>query len=147
MSSLQEVMLAAKARRGKDPKPYAKMERGGITELACSLCDAVIAKWMPSGQQTIRRKGTQTFIQDPMVFSYLANYREVELEMDDGSKHVTNLCESCMPKLSNGDGLLEDLYASDLAQWASEGDEGTKLAERNANRKPLRVLRSGVMVQ
>jgi hypothetical protein len=118
-----------------------------MRELRCRCCSTVIGKLVPSEQQTVRRVGSQTFIQERMVFSYLPNYREVEIEMDlDGrkAKHVANICVDCVGELQYPHTLAR-FYETDLAQWRSEGHSDIPHLMRAA--KPTRVLRSDTFIK
>lgn len=116
---------------------FARIDRRqGLTELHCRLCGGLIGKLMPVGNQTIRRVKNQTFIQDQVQFCYLPNYREVLMEMSDGSKHVANTCADCAASLDTA--KLQALYSMDLSQWSSEGH---KLSDSTCNRFPTSVLK------
>jgi hypothetical protein len=117
--------------------PFAKMERGrGIVELMCRVCGVVIGKPMPVGEQRIRRLRDRTIVETGVQFCYLANYREVELEVE-GGKHVGCVCVDCAPKLQANAGLLASFWESDLKQWRSEGITITAQMDR----RPTKVLR------
>src|SRR3990167_5511848 len=118
--------------------PFATFTRAlGLVELRCRVCTAVIGKNLPVGQQKVRRVKNQTFIETQMQFTYLANYREVEIEREDGGKHVGNVCADCAPRIQTDSALLAQFCETDLAQWRAEGATITAAMDR----RPVRVLR------
>lgn len=124
---------------------YAKFDRQfGLTSISCSLCRVEIARLMPVGNQVIRRVKNQTFIQEGVMMGRLANYREVLMEMDDGSKHVSNLCVDCATKIATDSSLREALYSADLSQWSSEGN---RLSDEICTRKPVSVLQTADFIR
>lgn len=117
---------------------YAKTERGvGITELRCSGCGVVIARLLPVGPGEVHRHKDRTIVQEYVALTKIANYREVMWEMNDGSRHVTNMCVDCAGH-SADPMFAVALYASDLAQWSSEGG---RLSDEMCNRSPVRVIK------
>ncbi len=109
----------------------------GLTELMCPLCGVLIAKLLPVGSQNIRRVKGQTIIQEGVALARLASYREVLLDMNDGSRHVVNVCAECAGHMH--DPMVSVArYAADLAQWSSEG---STLTDDTCNRSPVAVLK------
>jgi hypothetical protein len=78
----------------------------------------------------------------------LALFTQVELDMDDGNKHVTACCRECAPRLVGDSDFALDYYILDLVQWQAEGDlvdavqqpataaRLSEFLEKSANRKP-----------
>lgn len=122
--------------RAEPFKTFATMTRGGgLVELRCRRCQTVIAKKLPVGEQKVHRVKNQTFVETTLEFTYLANYREVEIQVE-GGKHVGNVCSTCAPALSDP-AVLERFCETDLAQWRSEGHKITAKMDR----RPVKVLR------
>lgn len=118
--------------------PFASFARGrGLVELRCRVCGTAIGRQMPVGAQRTRRVGNQTFIETDMQFAYLAAYREVEIAMEGGGRHIGNACASCAERLEREPELLARFYETDLTQWRSEGHQITATMDRT----PKRVTR------
>ena len=118
--------------------PFAHTHRTkGLQEVVCRVCGTIIGKIMPVGDSTIRRMKNHTIIETMAQFAYTASYREVDILMEDGGRHVGNACAECASKLSTDSGLLASFCETDLAQWRSEG---ITITER-MDRRPVKVLR------
>lgn len=139
--TLQQAIAEGRAKaRGQWRDSFAKFDRQfGLTEVVCRGCGHVIAKTMPVGPQKVRRLGQQTIIQEAVQMAYLANYREVLIEMSDGGKHVGNACVDCVEELRSDPDALHTFYAMDLAQWQSRGE---RVHQTFIDRVPVRVIRS-----
>lgn len=110
---------------------YVRYEKGNIVEVFCKVCGLTIRKMIPSDiGQEVTRRGNQTIIRERLVLASLPNYREVLISCDDGSAHVTCVCQDCAPKL-NDPAVREECYACDLGQWSKEGVVATSLISRN----------------
>lgn len=109
----------------------------GMVELRCRCCGTVIGKPAAIGEQTVRRIKNQTFIETHVQFQYLANYREVDIAVEGGGRHVGNACAACAEALKKDAGLLARFCETDLVQWRSEGVKITALMDR----RPVAVLR------
>lgn len=94
--------------------------RHDMVRINCKICGSIIGGPVDSGEHAkTERVGQQTIIYRTQTFSRFALYTEVEIQFDDGSKHVTHLCKQCIPRL-NEPGMLERLYVADLAQFVHE---------------------------
>lgn len=136
-------------RQALRPEPltpaFATYTRGtGLTELRCRCCGTVIGRMLPVGTQKVRRVKNQTFVDTHLQFAHLANYREVEVEMEGGGRHIGNACADCVPKLGDAE-MLARFYETDLAQWRDEGGAELPLLLRAA--KPVRVVRSDIAIK
>lgn len=128
-----------KAVGASDPREsYVTFESGMLTEIRCRVCGVPIAKLIPHDAPTVRRQGAQTIITERMVLGYLPNYREVLLEMDDNSLHVTNCCADHVDTLRDPVEAAKG-YVKDLTQWSSEG---VTLSDAVCVRKPVAFLAS-----
>lgn len=138
-------MAELRVRVRPEPLPlFATFERGrGLVELRCRVTGEVIGKTMPVGQQRVRRTRKATFVETDMQFTYLANYREVEIDMADADgkgstgKHVGGVSIAGAEQLRADPVMLARFTETDLAQWRSEG---ATITER-MDRRPKRVLR------
>jgi hypothetical protein len=75
---------------------YITEKHGQIWEVRCKKCGVPIRGMRPDDTWTEKsRIGSQTIVRERLVLACYANYREVLIEMDDGSRHVTCLCETC----------------------------------------------------
>lgn len=110
---------------------YVTFQNGNITSILCKVCGVTIRKLIASEQhEEITRVGNRTVIRERLVLASLPNYREVLLKCDDGSAHVTPVCDSCAPRLNDA-GIREECYAADLKMWSREGAVADVLATRN----------------
>ena len=145
LATLQERITEAKTRgrlakfRYHVPRTVASGLR--IAETFCKTCGTQITGFRPAmdpiRQATDDLAKTVLLIQ-PMMMGPLAGYVTVLLELDDGSKHATPLCQPCADTLTAED--LEAIYAADLASWLDSGAEGIELALRYAEREPVKIL-------
>jgi hypothetical protein len=98
-----------KAARAKLARPDYIVETKGVTEQVLCKCGAVIQSLVP--HETLR------FNAMPLaVMAQMPLYTEVELIMDDGSRHVTALCRPCAETLDAE--KAEAIYAADLARMS-----------------------------
>lgn len=137
--AFQEAIDAGKAiLKDKWQRKHVTFDRQfGITELRCPSCGVAIAKLLPVGAQKITRIKSQTIIQEGMSLAYLANYREVLMQMNDGSRHVMNCCVECAA-LASDPATAVAMYAANLSQWSSEG---AALSDAMCDRSPTEVLK------
>jgi hypothetical protein len=95
-----------------------------MTQINCKICHEVIGGQVESDAKVPSRViRDATYIYKILTFSRFSAYTEIEITFDDGSKHVTHLCTSCVRKLDDPD-TLEYLYSCDLAQWLWEEQHG-----------------------
>ena len=109
----------------------------GIEEVCCKCCGDPVRKLMPDENFTEERivNGKHILVQR-LILGTLSNYSEVRIEFDDGSRHITTVCEHCGPKLTVDD--LEWLYCSDLQEWMVDGDHANpSFWEAMDKRKPI----------
>jgi hypothetical protein len=78
----------------------------------------------------------------------LAIFTQVEILMNDQTKHLTPCCVVCAPKIIGDSDLAADYYLLDLVQWQDEADRIdaaqqpataarlSEFMEKSANRKP-----------
>lgn len=110
----------------------------------CPLCETPIRGLVEAdGMRTIRRSKGQTVIEKPMVLACLASYAEVTIEFDDGSKHVTGICKSCIEEGLTAEDL-EAVYAADLLEMATIEQNGGGRAPWKilSDRKPMSFKRT-----
>lgn len=118
---------------------FIEMKAREIVKVYCSICGMLIRGLVPDTDFGIQRTHRgRTVVQERLRLACNAEYREVLMEMDDGSKHVTNACSECAGKLIGDADLREAIYASDLATWAFEGGQ---LPDAYFTRQPVRVLK------
>jgi len=115
---------------------------GGITEVRCKTCNAPIKvmKPVPEFEETKVIKG-KTFIYQRLVLAETPQYSEIEIEMDDGSLHITPTCKDCIKHMDTD--TLQDMYTADLSQHHIDEEKGlgAVLWEHMLDRKPVRLRR------
>lgn len=100
---------------------YVKTEDGVITEIRCKGCGVVIRKLIPSDSHgTVERINGKIVVRERLILACLPNYREVAMEFEDGTKHVTCLCDQCAEKMGDPE-VVRKVYHQDLDQFESEG--------------------------
>ena len=117
--------------------------QGAITETRCKLCDAALMTMVPDENfREVQRVNEQTVIRERLILARTNNYTEVVLEMDDGGKHVTDVCKGCKAQLlAMGPDDLEAVYMADIS--ALLGFSGPKeyiTRGRAGTAKPLRAV-------
>lgn len=144
MDATQHKKHRNRLMEAKLAKPdYVKFKRRELVEVACKGCGTPIRTMAPDTDfGTERRAGNRIVVQERLTMICLNNYRELLLEMNDGSKHVTNACADCAMKALTDDGLRDALYAADLQQWATEGPVPDSYLQRD----PVAVLRVAPMI-
>ena len=116
---------------------YIERKNSTIVGVFCSVCGTQISGMVADRDFEIKREqGGRTIIQERLMLAPNASYREVSFAMDDGSRHITNVCSECADKLINDSELREAVYSSDLAVWEDEG----VVHETCYKRAPVRVL-------
>ena len=109
----------------------------GLVAVQCRCCGTPIGGHGPIGDGKVRRDGPKPVLEQPVGFRWFANYREVDIRMEDGGRHVGNACADCAERLWADADLLARFCETDLAQWRSEGATITARMDR----RPVRVLR------
>ena len=129
-------MTAARAGHKAAVATHVDVQNGIVTGLYCKGCGTKIAGMVVDGARShVERLSGRSVVFQTLIFMHFNNYREVLIEFDDDSRHVTHLCAVCVDSVAPAD--LELYYALDIEQWASEGAE---IHEAWIARKPLRVL-------
>jgi len=142
MSKSQRHVKALQALRDKGSsfvEDYCTFRNRELWEVRCKGCGTIIRKMLPIEELSVKRivRGV-TLIQERLALACLANYREVLIAFDDGSKHVTPMCVECATTRLQDKDLLEAVYTADLEQWKREG---AGVSEVDARRKPNRVAK------
>ena len=116
---------------------YIVMQYGQIWEVKCKGCGTTIKKMVPHDAFSVSEKvNGRTIVRERLILAPLPSYREVLMEFDDGSKHVTPMCVDCSTKMTNDANMREQAYAADVKQWSSEG---LRIRKGDVTRKPIRV--------
>ena len=100
----ERLKKAKKPKKGVEKYIYSVLSGDTKNEVLCKLCGAVIR--------------FEKDIDGRKVMRETSLYTEVELEFDDGSKHVTPLCKKCSHGMD--DEQREFIYAMDVQQWINE---------------------------
>jgi hypothetical protein len=114
------------AKQNERLKNFEYMEekgRFGVSKVKCK-CGQVLQELLaiPEMAETEVRGG-QTIIKERVAMFTNAAYTEVEITFDDGSKHITPSCVSCVSKGFSND-VLNDMYAADMDRWDQEEQRG-----------------------
>lgn len=111
----------AKARNSLAAFEYIKDVDGIIRSVHCKLCGVMIRELQPlEGMGRTRVVKNRTIVEQPVILKALANYAEVTLECDDGSKHATCLCKGCAKNLGSADPeVLNALHDADIIRLIS----------------------------
>lgn len=76
--------------------------QGRMIRLFCSVC------------------GTQIGEDQRGNFIRFPNYGELKMQFADGSKHVTNLCHTCIPIVADSRELMFEVYQADIDDMARD---------------------------
>jgi len=94
-----------------------------IDAVYCKMCGCKIKSLIPDDRfeesKTINGK---IVIFQRLILAETSNYREILIEFDDGSAHVTCACNSCIAKMQSAD--LEEIYATDMDDWVGDEEKG-----------------------
>lgn len=118
------------------------VEDGLITEVACRLCGTVIQAMRPSSLR--KRKSGDVHIHEYMTtLGPTKDYAEARLSMNDGSMHVTPVCQACRTGLTQAQAV--DLYAADLKNFTDPDlhaitPQHLAWVDKQMQRKPIAVL-------
>lgn len=116
-----------KRARAKVAKPDYIEEQRGIAHAVHCKCGAVIQSLVPHDRLKYNGMPLAVMAQTPL-------YTEVELIMDDGSKHVTPMCKPCADSLDAD--KAEAVYAVDIDRLTKQ--EPTLVENTQwAHRKPI----------
>lgn len=100
---------------------YVTTVDGNITEVRCKGCGNVIRKLVVDGSfGAVERVRGQTIVRERLALTCLPNYREALIQLEDGSKHVTCICDACVPRLDDP-AQAQAMYQKDLDQFEKEG--------------------------
>jgi hypothetical protein len=101
------------------------------------MCGTLLAALGESEEPIRVRKMGNVVVQVKLaVYRATPAYRTVMLEMVDGSRHQTLLCDKCAREACNGTLNAERIFLRDMAQWMQEPG-GKAMAARNARRVPV----------
>lgn len=110
---------------------------GNIEHIVCKLCGTTIAGMQDMEQGKELDKKTKTWIKTVVrQFRRFPNYAEVKIEFEDGSAHVTNLCDRCAQENIEPD-ILKAIYNADIDMEEKQGNKHTALLRK---RVPSRVV-------
>ena len=117
---------------------YVKFSRFGIDQVLCKCCGCVIKGTVIRDDWTETRMiNGKPVIFQRLALAQLAEYAEVEILFDDGSRHVTCCCVHCSEHLTPDH--LEHIYCCDMLMWEKEAAAtNTHVAwERYEKRRPV----------
>jgi hypothetical protein len=110
---------------------------GAIVAVYCKRCGSKIQGLVPSAAEPkVFREGGRIIEQRMVRLGPLPLYTEVEIQCDDGSKHVAACCKECAPFLT-----ADELDAFLIADTDAE----IKEAERSGRPMKDRLLENRVM--
>jgi hypothetical protein len=99
---------------------YIKRKDGKVHSIQCKMCGATIADTV---ERTIgfevNRRGERIRVVNRQL-TYLPNYREIKIEFDDGSSHVTNGCANCLSEKLHPS-ILDEMHHADRTLASDEG--------------------------
>lgn len=102
-------------------KSYVVTQGEATTEVRCKGCGVVIRKLIPvESFGAVERINGQVIVRERLLLTCLPNYREVMVEFDDSTKHVTCLCDQCAQKMDDAT-FAQNIYHQDLDQFEAEG--------------------------
>lgn len=113
---MKMIQRVAVARAKKELGRYVRYGTAGIEEIDCKLCGRPIRKLVPHDNFHEQRdiNGRQVLV-EKLVLATLPLYVEVEINFDDGTRHVTNLCQLCAEHLTLDE--CEHIYCCDMNEW------------------------------
>src|SRR5438445_12783054 len=91
---------------------------GSIKEVRCKVCGAIIKSLQERLDLTKdRRLADGTIVRQVyMILEANALYKELTLLLDNGDKHITHLCSSCVSTVKNDFDRLTELMGQDIAE-------------------------------
>jgi len=126
MHPKDKIYIRINAFNQSDAKPlkckvHTNIGRGGdIREVRCKLCACAIKSLVVDDSfREVKKTKNRTMVYERLVLAELANYVEIKIDFNDGSKHITHICKKDYKELSVED--LETLYVGDLQQMIYEG--------------------------
>lgn len=132
------------ARRADPANPvrkwdFVKFGPHGIEAVHCKECGRPIKGLVVDDRfSETRIINGKTIVFQRLVLAELPGYSEIEIEFDDGSRHITHVCKGCLPKLTPND--LDALYEADMDMWSIEAArdgveyQWERFAERRASK-------------
>jgi hypothetical protein len=106
---------------------------GAIEALQCKICGTTIADTVERIIGYEMTRGGQRIKVVNRQFTRLPNYREVKIEFDDSSNHVTNGCDKCL-SMNLHPSVLAELHEADQL----ESPDG--YTDRERARYPVGVI-------
>ncbi len=123
---VKDRIAAAMASRPKLKVPYVVPHPNypNVTDkILCKMGGEVIRGLIPDDRfLEVQVIGTQTLRTQRLIMASLANYQEVEISFDDGSKHTTSLCKHHATRMNMVD--VEAVYSADMEQARLDEDAG-----------------------
>lgn len=122
-----EVAKARIAEAHKDRAIGCYVHRGnfGIEEVRCKCCGTPVRRLMPHPDFSEERliNGQRVWVQ-AMTLGTCPEYTEVMMDFDDGSRHVTVVCQDCSKHLTLEQ--CEWLYCGDMEEWMVDGEHASE---------------------
>jgi hypothetical protein len=84
------------------PEYLQRTRNGAIRRIFCKVCSYIIAE------------------QRGRIFWRSRIYAEMKLKFEDGTMHVTSLCQGCLPKVRRDPEALMAIYNADIDDMAKE---------------------------
>lgn len=98
------------------PEYIQRTRTGGIRRIFCKCCGYIIAE------------------QRGRSFWRSRIYAEIKIKFDDGTMHVTNLCQGCVPNVRRDPELLLAVYHADIDDMVKEDPTADKFREKERPR-------------
>lgn len=123
-AKLQGQARVAAVKNGLGPEAreraaYVKYGSAGIEAIHCKLCGQPLRELRPDDRFQERRTiNGRDVIVERLALLTLQPYTEVRIDFDDGSHHVTCLCQECANSLTVEH--LEAVYAMDMDVMQAE---------------------------
>ena len=138
---LEQKISDAKKNASIKKADYVKRGRQAKSSDAvyCKLCGDKIAGYIldDSFSEATRANG-QTIIRERMIWAEFPNYAELEIEFDDGSKHVTPACRRCANQNHSAE-VLDAVHMVDVGRWKELGQTEFSLVENRKAKKAKKV--------
>ncbi len=124
----QRQKIQRARRRSRVRKWDYIVRQGGIRRgVACKVSGQLIRTLIDTGERT--EDGYAIAVEEE-----LPNYREIEITMTDGSKHITGVDDEILGRLNMGH--IEDMYVSDVDRLADADNDDLLDIEALMDRVP-----------
>lgn len=109
--------------------------RRRIVRVGCPICDRTLQDLVVVGGENnewVERVNGKDYIVRHVMLAPTDAYREAKIEFDDGSMHVTPICDRCINAATEAQ--MQEIFDSEVKRWKSCGMSQAATSRLSAKR-------------